>query len=131
MPQLDNIELFEELLILSLYFIITTSFISLLFIGSDFMIYLNIYWFFFLSFLGYDYLIKIFYIFSKFKILQILTIKNYIYLKKILLKKEFINIVTLNFFNFFFNKYENFLYNKIHIIIKTFNSFYILKLLKF
>jgi len=130
MPQLDNIELFEELLILSLYFFITTTLISLVFIGSDFMTYLNIYWFFFLCFLGLDYLLKIFHIFSNFKILQILVLKNNIYLKKIQLKKDFINLQIFNFFNFFFNKYENLLYLSTHTIIKTFNSIYILKLIK-
>jgi hypothetical protein len=130
MPQLDNIELFEELLILSLYFIINTTLINILFIGSDFIVYLNIYWFFFLCFLGLDYLLKIFYIFNNFKILQILTIKNNIYLRQIQIKKDLNLITNINFFNFFFNKYENFIYINTHNIIKTFNSIYFLNSIK-
>jgi hypothetical protein len=130
MPQLDNIELFEELLILSLYFIINTTLINILFIGSDFIVYLNIYWFFFLCFLGLDYLLKIFYIFNNFKILQILTIKNNIYLRQIQIKKDLNLVTNINFFNFFFNKYENFIYINTHNIIKSFNSIYFLNSIK-
>jgi hypothetical protein len=128
MPQLDNIELFEELLILSIYFFSNITLVSLLFISSDFMIYLNTFWIFFLSFLTIDYLLKFIYLFNSFQIIEKLIIKNVFYLSKMQAKKNLYFLGITNFFNFFFNKYENILI--LHNNTKNINTYSIIKIIR-